>query len=104
MGYEDVSQAGGGWPKLFWGGASCGLQWATRIHHLIREPSATSRRDAARDAETLTLNPKMFQPEFVAYRGLARVSREGANREKLTVKRSSITRCCFFTVYVPYKP
>ena len=30
--------------------------------------------------------------------------REGANREKLTVKKSSITRFFFFTVYVPYKP
>ena len=35
---------------------------------------------------------------------IVQVTREGANREKLTVKkRSSITRF-FFTVYVPYKP
>ena len=35
---------------------------------------------------------------------LAEVAREGANREKLTVKMIiSITRC-YFTVYVPYKP
>ena len=37
-------------------------------------------------------------------RGQCCLPREGANREKLTVKKIINAWRCFFTVYVPYKP
>ena len=75
-------------------------QFATQT---LRVNCARYRQNAGKNAPKslfcrLRRDKDLFS--FSAFRGR---NREGANREKLTVKKIiSITRC-FFTVYVPYK-